>query len=292
MQVFGEAIAAALRGDASDTSSIASMQPAERKKQQDAAFDQPARQGGGPPRKQQQQEEVLAPLDEEERQALRRRLANRGGSGTYATSRPGVKTTSAYGPMGYGIGSARHGPEASPSGFMSPSRQRRQVQTARREQEVRTAREQQRASRERARRAALHAAQLQQAHEEEEERQRQKAREELAARRQQQQERAALVAAQSARRVAPVPTFGNNIRRAMPPPPTEKALLKKKRQARPEWGTGHAGGYKMKTTTRAVSAPHARERAQSAWGVESADMLPGAAPQSLPATAAAPPAWC
>ena len=170
-----------------------------------------------------QQEEVLAPLDEDERQALRRRLVgNRGGSGAFATSRPGGKASLA------GYGSARDGGELPPTGFMSPVKQRIQAQTARREQEVRTARDNEKKARERARRAAFNAAKQREQQQREYDAQQEEARQTLATRRQFQQERAR-VAADLASKVN-VPAFGTKLARAMPPPPTEKALLRKKRQ--------------------------------------------------------------
>ena len=241
MQNFLDAarnVAGALRGDASDSGSDATQSDVISKKAQqtEAAVSREHRLGmGAPPKKQAQQEEVLAPLDEEEREALVRRMQRRNGGGAYATARLGsAGRDRAMTPMGY--------PAASNAGHMSPSRQRLDAITARREDELRTLRERAKTSRDRARRAAQHTARLQAAREAAEEARREEARRAAIARQLAQQERERL-AAQSARKA--VPAIGN-IRRAMPPPPTEKALLRKKRQQRPEWGQGHAGGYKLK----------------------------------------------
>jgi hypothetical protein len=248
----GKSVASALRGenfsDTSSTRDVPTSASSEKKKAWEEgrlkAQSKLAGQGG-PPRKQMQQEEVLAPLDDDEREALHRRLANRG-VGSYATARAGKGYV-----VGYTTGFSARG-DPSSSGYLSPTRQRMQAQTARREQEIRTAREREYQARERARKAALHTARLQAAREAAEAERREEARQALAARRQYQQERNR-VAKESARR-ANIPSLGGSIQKAMPPPPTEKQVAKKKRQMRPEWGTGHAGGHRM----MAVRAPKQR----------------------------------
>ena len=195
-----------------------------------------------------QQEEVLAPLDDDERDALKARLAKRAamrnGTGAYATARPGsyvVGYTTGYSARG----SVTRGHPTTSPGYLSPARERLMAQTARREAEVRTARDRESRARDRARRAAQHAAALTAARQAAEDERREQARQALAAQREWQLERGRL-AKESARK-AGVPSLGTTIARAMPIPLTEKQKLRKIRQARPEWGSGHAGGLKMLT---------------------------------------------
>ena len=223
---------------------------------------------GLPPAKQRQQEEGYAPLDAEERDALNRRLANRG-AGSYATARPGMRQT--YGGVGSTLGSSRVGfaADAQPSGRgygfghagysargvpaapLSPSRQRAQVLTARREAERKQQLHQERARREKARLASLRAGALASARMDEAEQRREEARRALQARAEFNEERKYL-ATQSARKVQ-MPKM--NVAKAMAAAPTDKQLRAKKLKNRPEWGKGHAGGARMKKDLRPMAHP-------------------------------------
>ena len=251
---------AALTGEtSSEASSIAAGPKGGKPAGNDAHSREQRLEMGAPPKKQAQQEEVLAPLDEDERSAVHRRLAARGG-GPYATSR-------GFGGGGGGYGTGR----PAPSGSLSPAKQRAAAQTARREQEIRTAREREVQARKRARHMAAVTARLQAEREAAEDARREEARQALAQRRAMQEERQRLAAEAASRNN--IPTFGSTIQRAMPPPLTEKQILRKKRQARPEWGSGHAGGYKLKAQThpRPSSASQAaRLRSQCHWDAPSA----------------------
>ena len=177
---------------------------------------------------------------------MRRRLAARG-SGAYATSRAG-------GTHGYGTSRAFN------SGALSPSRQRIAAMTARREQEMKTAREREQRARAHARQMAAVTARLQAAREAAEEARREETKRAIAASRQEHEERLR-IAAEAARKNN-IPALGRNIQRAMPPPPTEKQLLRRKRRDRPEWGSGHAGGYKLKAAQRPTSAAQQQQPQQ------------------------------
>jgi flagellar biosynthesis GTPase FlhF len=241
MQVFLEAsarIAAALTSDVgSETSSTAQMSVRASK----VGMTPEQRLGlGAPPRKQMQQEEVLAPLDEDERSAVRQRFAARG-TGAYATSRGG-------GGGAFGSSSSCYSGRDAPSGSLSPAKQRLAAATARREAEVRTAREREGQVRQRARMMAALTARRTAEREAAEAARREEARKAFAEKMREQEERKRQVADQQ--RQMAIPGFGSTIARAMPPPLTEKQILRKKRQARPEWGCGHAGGYKLKAEPR------------------------------------------
>lgn len=228
--------------------------------------------GGRPPAKQMQQEEVLAPLDAEERHAQLWRRANQG-AGRFATARPGASSSYVTGThnagndgfgetqtggmpaasgRAYGKGcagySARGGPM--PSGSLSPTRLRVQAMTARKAQEDNDRRQWEAHQKERARKAAQRAGAIAAARAAAEEERREAARREIEMRARQAEERAFL-ATQSAR-VKGLPPV--NLAKAMRPPPTGRQRAYKKRAARPEWGTGHAGGRVLRKDGRMWSA--------------------------------------
>lgn len=225
--------------------------PAEERRERETATQRTVVIAAGlPPAKQFQQEETFVAVDEEERRAqIMRRMHQ--GAGRFATARPGTTSSAAASssaaaiatgaaptasyPKGCAGYSARG---ASNPGYLSPTRQRAQELTSRRQHESALRLEWIRQQKEKARRAAQRAGALAAARAAVEEELRENARREAEERRAEAAERVHL-ATQSARQKGLPPV---NMARAMKAPPTMRQRNAKKRAQRPDWGQGHAGG--------------------------------------------------
>ena len=246
--------------------------------------------GGRPPapRKQMQmQEEMVGPFDDRERDAEPRRYTQQHGAGRFATARAGAargsrgaaphaggphtddgsstttgssethnSTFSGQSSRGYAKGCAGY---SAPSGYLSPTRQRVQALTARKEQEDAMRRMWAAQQKEKARKAAQRAGALAAAQTAREEERRAAAKRELELKQRDAEERA-YRATQSAR-VKGLPPV--NLAKAMRPPPTGRQRAAKKRAQRPEWGAGHAGGRVMRKDAQLWGPERGGSRAAS-----------------------------